>query len=270
MSFSVDYAAFAKVKLSRVAIHLNEINGIIGGLVKAADTYEILADADGKETIHFLVGPPPEIQAIAGEIIYQFKSTLDQFAFQLVESNPQKISLPKRWDRNCYFPLLLDIPTHSDPSSPYTVPVPYEFFERNLPGISKAAYAFIESVQPYHSGPGVHNILRIIANLANIDKHKHPYALLPRIAVKHDFMYPNGFTGASIRGGLKHGAEIPLLDEFPRADSPLNVNRSFIPYVTFDETIGAGPDTLGTEDLMRTCLEHFEAFIVPTFIKLIQ
>ena len=259
----------AKLKLSRIAVHIDEINGLVRRLAKTKDTYEIVKDADGKETLHFLIPAPTDIQIIAGEIIYQFRSALDHLAFQLVESNPKGIKLPKGWERECQFPLLLSVPTCGRPPIEYPVPVPYEFFENKLPGISQEAYAFIEGAQPYHSGAGLHNILRVIGKLANIDKHRHLYVLLPRISVHHNFTFSDGMMATSTIGGLKHGAEIPLLADIPD-DSPRDEQRSFTPYITFDETIGVGPDTLVADDLLKTCLEQFETFIIPTFEKLIQ
>lgn len=266
---SVSGIESAKLKLARIAIHLNEINQLIRALVKDRYTYEIEVDSDGKVKLKFLVGAPADIQVIVGEVVYQFKSALDHLAFQLVSSNPGGIKLPKDWERDCQFPLCLNIPTHGNPAIPYPIPVPYEFFEKKLPGISKAAYAFIESVQPYHSGPGIHNILCIVGKLANIDKHRHLHVLLPRVAVHYDVVYSNGFMGSATTGGLKHGAEIPLFDEID-GNPTVQMNRSFTPYITFDETIGIGPDTLETENFLEVCLQQFETVIIPTFEKLIQ
>jgi hypothetical protein len=50
----------------------------------------------------------------------------------------------------------------------------------------------------------------------------------------------------------------------------VNMQRSFTPYITFDETVGDGPSTLTTESLLETCLKEFETVIIPTFEKLIQ
>src|SRR5919109_5017966 len=97
----------AKLKMARIAVHLDEINGLIRELVKDRDTYQIVADANGKEHINFLVEPPRDVQVIVGEIIYQFKSSLDHLTFQLIQSNPSGIKLPDDWERQCQFPLCL-------------------------------------------------------------------------------------------------------------------------------------------------------------------
>ena len=252
----------AKLKLDRIRVQIEEISALIRKLSETKDTYEIVKDANGKETLHFLIDAPSGIQIIAGEIVYQFRSALDHLAFQLVQSNP--IRLPEGWEGRCQFPLHMDVPTHGRKVPiPYPIPVPYAAFKDRLPGISKEAYEFIESVQPYHSGQGVHNILRIIGRLANIDKHRHLYVLLPRIAVQHEFTYSDGFRGTSVQGGLMHGAEIPL-------EAPGGLpKRTFTPYVTFNEAIGIGPATLGTEHVFEVCLEMFRTVIIPTFEKLI-
>jgi len=259
----------AKHKLARIAIHLDEINALIRELVQNRNTYEVVKDTDGKEKLHFLVGAPRDIQVIVGEVIYQFKSALDHLVFQLVQSNPTNIPLPKDWERDCQFPLCLEVPKHGNPAIPYTLPVPYEFFEKKLPGISKAAYAFIEGIQPYRSGPGTHNILRIIGKLANIDKHRHLHVLLPRASVHYDVVYSDGIRGTTTMGGLEHGAEVPIFEEI--GDNPtVKMNRSFTAYITFDETIGEGPDTVETENLLQVCLEQFELVIIPTFEQILH
>lgn len=261
--------SFAKLKLVRIAEHIDAINRHIETLTRSIDAYEITSDDDGKETLHFLVPPPPEVQIIAGEIVYQFKSILDQLAFALVESNPRRIKLPKGWDRECQFPLLLSVPTCGKPPITYPIPVPKGFFENKLPGISEAAYTFIEGVQPYRTGAGVHNILRIIGRLANIDKHRHPYVLVRRAQIHHHFTCSDGFHHMSTVGGYNHGAEIPLFEGIV-GEAPVDMYRTITPYITFDETVGAGPDTLDTENVLQACLQQFESGIIPAFDKFIQ
>jgi len=77
---------------------------------------------------------------MAGEVLYQLRSTLDHLAFDLVKLNRIGTPLPSEWEENCCFPLWID---------PLTKPPFYNCFKSCLPNISKAAFAFIESVQPY-------------------------------------------------------------------------------------------------------------------------
>jgi len=263
----------AKLKLARVAVHLDEIRHLISESTRKTDAYEIIKDANGKETVNFLLGPPQDLFVIVGEIVYQFRSALDHLAFQLIESNQAQIALPGDWERHCKFPLMLNVPATGNPPVPFILPVPQSVFEKTLPGMSKTAYAFIESVQPYHRGPGIHNVLRIIGQLANIDRHKHFHVMIPRLAVHSYVAYSGGITGTHTVGGLKHGAEVPLFPAFPNIQegTAVNVYRTFSPYVTFDaETIGVGPDTLESENVLEVCLQQFESVIIPTFDKLLQ
>jgi hypothetical protein len=88
-------------------------------------------------------------------------------------------------------------------------------------------------------------------------------------APRFDFTYSDGIRASSSLGGLKHGAEVPWLEDIPNT-TPTDVKRSFTPYITFDETVGAGPDPLGTENLLEVCLEQFETVIISEFEKLIH
>src|ERR1017187_354311 len=110
MASPISGVASAKLKLARIATQIDFINSIINKLARSKDAYVIAKDSDGKEIINFLVDAPTDVQIIAGEIIYQFRSALDHLAFDLVQSNPQRISLPTHWEERCQFPLLLDVP----------------------------------------------------------------------------------------------------------------------------------------------------------------
>ena len=259
----------AKHKIVRAAIHLLEIDGYLREALGKTDAYEIIKDANGEEKVNFRIGPPRDVLVIVGEVVYQLRSALNHLAFNLVESNPTKISLPKNWDRACQFPLMLDVPTHGNPPVQYPLPVPKKVFEDKLPGISDAAYAFIEAVQPYHTGPGIHNVLRIVGELSNIDKHRHLHVILPRVAVHQEIVYSNGMIGVSTVGGLQHGAKIPIPDDIP-FNAGKYIKRSFTPYVTFNETIGSGPDTLEAQNVLQVCVEQIETVIIPTFERFLQ
>lgn len=260
----------AKLKITRASVHLDAINRMLVDFAsRNKGLYEIASDANGEETVQFLVGVPRDVLVVVGEIVYQLRSCLDHLAFSLVESNPGGVILPKNWEKRCEFPLHIDVPKDRNSKIPYSIPVPYAAFKDSLPGISKIAYTFIEGVQPYHGGAGIHNILRIIAKLSHIDKHRHLHVIIPRLAVHEHITYTSGNRGVSTVGGLKHGAEVPLPDELTD-DPAVKVERSFTPYVTFDETIGLGPDTLESQNLLELCLKYTESDIIPAFEKLIN
>ena len=194
----------ASLKIVRAKEHLEAIKKIIRSLA-SANSYEIVKDASGKEKIHFLIQPPPQIAILAGEVVYQLRSALDHLAFDLVQCNASNITLPTNWCKLCDFPLW---PTISDAMirRGYThPPLPYNCFTKSLPGISKAAFEFIEGVQPYRSGTGPHNVMRLIAQLSNIDRHRYLNVTLPKATQYHYLVLTEGRQYAYGRGGLKDG-----------------------------------------------------------------
>ena len=182
----------ASVKIARAAEHVDAIRRVINSLASTANTYEIIKDADGKEKIRFLIQPPTQIAVLSGEVVYQLRSALDHLAFDLVKRNQSGITLPANWDARCDFPLWLRIPDDQINSGHTIPPLPYSCFTKSLPGISKTAFAFIESVQPYRSGAGTHNVLRLIANLSNIDRHRYLNVTLPKAAQFHEMALTEG------------------------------------------------------------------------------
>src|ERR1700722_4851148 len=135
----------ARLKLIRAAEHIDSVVNSIGAY-SGSEPHEITMNADGKETVHVQILPPPEISVTVGETIYQIRSALDHLAFDLVKLNTRKITLPDDWSEHCLFPLKLCIPTACNGNTP----VPYKYFEKALPGISIHAFEFIESLQPYY------------------------------------------------------------------------------------------------------------------------
>lgn len=261
----------ATVKIFRAAEHIDVVREIIHSLAAEANSYEIVKDADGKENIHFLIQPPPKIALFAGEAVYQLRSALDHLAFDLVKRNQTGIVLPANWETRCDFPLWLRIPNDLIKSGHTNPPLPYNCFTRSLPGISKTAFAVIEGVQPYRSGvgAGTPNVMKLIANLSNIDRHRYLNVTLPKAAQFHDLTLTEGRSYTYGRGGLKDGAEV---DKSPsKADDIVDVQRRFSAYVTFDEpTVGSGTDTLEVENVLELCLEQVKSAIVPAFIHLLK
>jgi hypothetical protein len=254
----------ASVKIDRAADHLNEIRRIVASLAATANSYEIVKDSNGKEKIHFLIQPPSTISVLAGEAVYQLRSALDHLAFDLVKRNVTGAALPKGWENRCDFPLWLSIPSGQRP------PLSYNCF-KDLPGISETAFAFIESVQPYRSGvgAGTPNVMELLSKLSNIDRHRYLNVTLPKASEYHTLVLNGGREYSYGRGGLKDGAEVQALPA--KAEDIVDVQRSFLTYVTFDEpTIGSGPDTLEVENILEVCLDHVKRIILPAFVHLLK
>lgn len=250
----------ASLKIDRASEHLEAMKKVVGSLASTPNSYELVEDGKGKEKIHFLIQPPPQITILAGEIVYQLRSALDHLAFELVKVNPMDITLPTDWETKCCFPLWLNVHKKR--------PI-YNCFDHVLPGISKTAFAFIEGVQPYRSGPGPHNAMRLIAKLSNIDRHRYLNVTLPKASQYHHLALSEGRQYSYGRGGLKNGAEIEGSPS--KADDILEVRRSFATYVTFDEpTVGNGPDSLEVEHVLDVCLDQVKRIILPGFMQLLK
>lgn len=253
----------ASVKIDRAAEHLDEVRRMIASLA-TAESYEVAKDEDGKEKIHFLIQPPAKISVLAGEVVYQLRSALDHLAFDLVKRNATGAALPPGWENKCDFPLWLSIPLGQSP------PLPYNSFSK-LPGISRPAFEFIESVQPYRSGVGARtpNVMKLLCELSNIDRHRYLNVTLPKASEYHTLVLSQGREYSYGRGGLKDGAEVQALPA--KADDVVDVQRSFLTYVTFDEpAVGSGPDTLEVEHVLDVCLDHVKRIVLPAFVHLLE
>ena len=253
----------AAAKVTRAEAHLNSLRSAIRDYA-GTELAKFVPQTDSEEIVDISIEPPPAITIIAGEIVYQLRSALDHLAFDLVQKNSSGINLPKDWFKRCEFPLLVDVPTHGNPPTPYPIPVPYERFERMLPGISAAAFAFIESVQPYHR-LGTANVLRLLAQLWILDKHRYLNVTIPRVAIHWQCQMSDGTVVDTVRGGFRHGAQIDK-NALGDLDGVVVVKRQLLPYVTFDEpAVGDGNATLEVENLLEVCLEQVKRIIIPAF-----
>lgn len=256
--------ASAKLKLVRAAEHIKAISPYISSYI-AGVLYEVVSGPKGKDTVHVRQVPPPEIGLIAGEVIYHIRSALDYLAFDLVKVNTAGSVLPVDWEQNCCFPLWL--------RAPKKTPV-YNCFKHILPGINRTAFTFIESVQPYHrgkiGGDDVPRVLWFLAQLSNIDKHRHLNITPVQIGEMQEIDLQWG--GGEMRyQTLRSGAEIESTAAIMRRPHAVNVNRSFSSYVTFDET-ALGPDEsiFAVQMILEFCLNAVEGVILPAFEKFIQ
>lgn len=244
----------ARLKLIRATKHLHAIESCVGAYSRR-NPCKPVEHSDGKETLDITEQPPSDIAVLAGEMVYQLRSALDHMAFDLVKFNASNIQLPADWEEQCCFPLRLRVPKET--------PV-YNCFSRILPGISEQAFAFIERVQPYYR-VGTGNALRLLAELSNVDKHRHLNVTVPKAAQYEQIKLTGGWDSSSVRGGLKHGGEV-----YPPS-ARNDMERKFLPYITFDEpTVGQGPDTLEVEHVLKVILDQVETVIVPTFEKLLH
>ena len=252
----------AKLKIERATVHINALRDEVLRYT-GSQPDRVIKEPNGKQKVVFAQPPPAEISILAGEILYQLRSALDHLAFDLVKLNPSGGTLPPKWGSRCRFPLLLEIPTKGNPPVLEELPLYYGFFDK-LPGISKQAHTFIERIQPYN-GFNTSIRLRWLAKLSNLDRHRHLNLAAPQAYCREVFPYENGSAGLALYRTI-NGA--PLKSRFP---SEVNVYRSVIPFVTFNEpTLDLNADTFPIEGILQSCADEVKTIIIPTFEKLIN
>ena len=261
----------AKVKLIRAAAHLLVIKKCIATYARAKP-HKIVKKTKGKKKLNVPKSPSLEISLLAGEMVYQMRSALDHLVFDLIKRNPNVAAIDSDWEENCQFPMRVRLPKNSTP------PLNKKVFERDLPGIADAPFAFIESVQPYYGVGAVNNALRFLRHLSNIDKHRHLNLLRPRIRQYESVRYPSGLSGSGYFT-LDRGAEInPAPPVRPlraasdaEAEKPMYVTRHYRAVVAFNERRYLGEaNHLSVDCLLKLILEQIETIIVPAFEKFIK
>lgn len=261
--------ASAKLKLARAAKHIKSLKRSIAEYA-ASRPYKITgAKTQGNaKKLTIPREPPRDISILAGEALYQMRSALDHLAFELVKSNPMRISLLADWGERCEFPLFRSLPRKGNPPVALKTPIPYNVLAKNLPGISKEAYAFIESVQPYHRKTAINTALAFLARLSNIDKHRHLNVVYPRVRESHAIRFASGLSSRGHQA-LDRGAKLPPETGWTESDRPVYMRRCFRAFVAFKERSLEGAATLPADYLLELILKELQAVIIPAFEKLI-
>jgi hypothetical protein len=255
-------------KVERAREHLQALELCAAGYT-SDETNLIVDESEGTKKLRLPNKPPVEVAIFAGEIVYQLRSALDHLAFEIVKRNPVKSSLPKDWERDCHFPLCLKVPTHGDPVVAYTLPVPFSYFKKSLPGISAKAFTEIERLQPYYGGNGPTQ-LGWIEQLANIDKHRHLHVVIPQ-AYQTEHVRSATLDSEMIHR-LQDGAEIKsTLHDPAELQGAVYVQRGIVdPFVSFDE--GALPQELADlsiDNVLGLCIDAVDRIVIPKFEGLI-
>lgn len=260
----------AELKLRRAEIHIEAIENSGGGYSHRSSA-RIVPQGNHDSTVD-LSGdiPDPNIAILAGEAIYQIKSSLDHLAFDLVKLNVRNIQLPAKWDRQCEFPLILEVPKAGNPAVPVSLPLQYNYFSKSLPGISEGAFTFIEAIQPYYRR-NTGNILRMIGQLANIDKHRHLHIINPQTFHKAELISPGG-NHLTVRR-VEHGAKIEpaFPDEWIQQEGAVYVESFMHPFVSFDESVlETRTARLPVYHILQLCVIEIRNVIFPAFERFLK
>lgn len=260
----------AALKLDRAAVHIEAIRDAIWDYTEREPS-AIVPQSDGSHKLNFHEGPPDDIAILAGETVYQIRSVLDYLVFDLVHRNLNNCVLPDGWEKRCEFPLFLEVPLKSrNPDVPYELPLPYKCFQKQLPGVSETALAFVERLQPFYRGREGPSQLWLLAQLSNIDKHRHLNILNPQAHIRRETVY-EGETSIIASYRAKDGAEVesPILSS---TENPaVKMQGGFTPFVSFDESaLGEGAATLPLDLILDSCLDITKRIIVPAFTEFLN
>jgi len=253
----------ANLKLVRAQEHIDSIRNISWDY-NEREPNVIIKHPDGSNELKFIESPPDTISVLAGECIYQIRSALDHLAFQLVKLNQSGVTLPPDWEEKCAFPLRVKPPKKAPA---------FNCFEGTLPGITIQAFTFIESMQPYNRGDA-NAFLGRLAVLSNIDKHRHLHVTKPQAmrrdeaTVRYKGMVMN--TSSVVR--VEDGTRTEHTYDFPDTEVlNVQVSGAFHPFVSFDEpTLDPGVLAFPVADLLQTCLDKVQQFIVPPFTEFLK
>lgn len=254
----------AELKLIRAAEHLKSIKRCIA-TYSAGKPHKIAIKPKRKKQLNIPKSPPKRISILAGEMVYQMRSALDHLTFEIIKLNPNISAIDPDWREHCQFPLRLSLPPGKMP------PLAETEFIRNLPGISHKAFTVIERMQPYYGNGPANNMLELLANLSNIDKHRHLNLVRPRIR-----QFQQIAVGGQVVNGkwmmLERGAKIKPADiTYYKADGAVKVNRSYTALVAFDERSYLGDSADYPLDiLLDLILYHIKVFVIPSLVSLIQ
>lgn len=245
-------------KLIRAEQHIRALKKSVARYSRS-QPHKVIPKAKGKKKVHVAKRPPVEISILAGEAVYQMRSALDHLVFQIIKKN--SATLHTGWQKNCSFPIWLARPTR-------TPPVPKSAFSRQLPGISDAAFACIEGMQPYNGTNAVRTCLRFLGHLSDIDKHRYLNVMCARVR-KTEYVRGDSGFGLTTEETIDHRALINPPD-FGKAERAVYVHRRYRTFVTFKETKYLGNATsLPVDKLLNGILDVLRTYVVPALRKFV-
>jgi hypothetical protein len=233
-----DRLRLIRIKIERAEKHLDDLEAAVQSLGKA--TFKLISldsqPETGKPFMNFrpLNVYPPDIPAIAGDVIHNLRSALDNLAFHLVMVGVTFGEIPpEKWE-DIQFPIF-----HSSES--------YEAGKgRRIQGAQREAIEAIDRLKPYKSG---NEPLWLLRRLDNTDKHS--------------FILPIGED--VIVGGVSLKAHEPYFSSLndPEEDQDVNLSgeETFI-----EPAVGRANALLPT--LHK--LTHLVSNIITGFLPLLQ
>jgi hypothetical protein len=201
---------------------------------------------------------PTRLSLIIGDFLQNLRSSLDYLVWELV------LAAKNTPDHNNMFPICATQDAFKQ-----------QLARHRLYGVSVDAIAEIEALQPYHDGQDPHgNVLIVIDNLCNINKHRRVLTTIMRGGIA-----PDDFTtrkvGDDLFGSVSFDAirkKGPKIGPFPMIDGPLgpgpkvNAPLQILAFISLDEGVTRDAEVGFTLSILggyvMQILPKFERFFV--------
>jgi hypothetical protein len=243
-----------RAKVTRAEQHVQDFNRAVIAF-RASNPYEvgIKIDSEAGERVYYLASigaVPPELAAIAADVLQNLRSSLDHIVYQLfIDANP----LASAEDlKRCHYPITAAASEYGALRS------------RNVKGVRQDAIDAIDATEPYKGGRG--HALWQLSQLNNTDKHH----LLIAVAFYFEGIYLSSLLDSDTPEGLKReivesgitirASELQMIDsgyEFIREPINMQMHEDFRP--RFDISLNH-PRIIGCEPALKT-LQDFSHLI---------
>lgn len=214
-----DGLAGIAAKVTRAREHLETLEAATQAFVEAQPhklTFEF--DQQSRDYLiraHVEHSPPVMLGVMLGDYLHNLRSALDHLVWQIVVAEG---NTPGRWNE---FPIVAE-----EAQFRSGVLVPRQRGKRSpLLGVGDQAVQIVQSCQPYHPPPepGAVNLLAVLHDFSNIDKHRVVHSTLVRLTDQPPHLTGVGFTAVRVNWGttpVEDGAELGRLKVFvDRRDS---------------------------------------------------
>jgi hypothetical protein len=169
------------------------------------------------------------------------------------------------------FPFVLFLADYRQSACPRTRDELFKLFDKkHLPGLTKQAFALVESLQPYNRGDGPTQ-LGWLAKLSNIDKHRH-FHVLSRQAYQSEIVRSPRINSQML-ARLQDGAKIePYLHSAKDLADAVYVERSIGDmFISFEESaLPADLADIALGEVLEHCMYAIDRSVIPAFEKLIS
>jgi hypothetical protein len=232
------------LKLNRAEDHLHELNQAVARFVKS-NFYDVARDFDRQGRLIARVSraddPPADLSILIGECIYNWRSALDQVAYQLALVNLGG-PLPQDIAESSAFPIFNNGPAYRRKRSKGPLkgqPAPTSGLYK-IRGCSRGARAAIQRLQPYHrrKNPDL-KALWVLEQLSNIDKHRLLHLTGASLAAsRYDLEATGPFTLHKIETFPRPMEAGAMLARFTATASPethMHVKHHMLIDVAFDK-----------------------------------